>query len=107
MYVSIEKTSCSSYTIKRIFVIGSPPPGTKVPQLEHEVRKFHDILQDDLEDTYRNCGHKVFSAFDFIKHYCQKVPMVVVADDDAMLIPWNYLPAISKVQSALGNRYSE
>lgn len=80
--------------IKRIFVVGSENGQDINPALKSEILQFNDILQGEFEDKYRHLGHKLQLVMHFLKTCCKNVQLFTLADDDAVLVPWNYFPLV-------------
>lgn len=77
------------------------------PLIEKESFIENDILQGDFEDTYRSVTRKVMMGFHFVKMHCPHVKRILVADDDALVLPWNIYPIVmSTVNSETDLYYS-
>lgn len=61
------------------------------PIIEKEHQIYKDILQGTFLDTFASVTHKVISGIQFVKLYCQSVKLIVIADDDSMILPWNLI----------------
>lgn len=77
------------FSVQRIFVVGISSTDSKVALIEKENEIEKDILQVPFEDTFRNVSSKVITAMKFIKTYCSNAKLIIIADDDAVIMPWN------------------
>lgn len=57
--------------------------------MEYEITEYQDILQGSFVDTLESVTKKVVLGMQFVKTRCKKVQYVVIADDDAVILPWN------------------
>lgn len=59
--------------------------------LEQESNTYQDILQGSFTDTEESVTKKVVLGMQFAKKHCTTAQYVVVAEDNAVLLPWNLL----------------
>lgn len=85
--------------------MGSAPPNQIVPLIEKESSDENDILQGNFEDTYHNVTRKVLMGMHFVKVHCPQVNRIIVADDDAVILPWNLYPVLDKISTNDSNNF--
>ena len=69
--------------IKCVFILGfSPQLQTSV---DFENHLFHDIIQGNFVDNYRNNTYKTIMAYNWITKYCPNVEKILFLDDDIYL----------------------
>uniref|UniRef100_A0A915JEF8 Hexosyltransferase n=1 Tax=Romanomermis culicivorax TaxID=13658 RepID=A0A915JEF8_ROMCU len=86
-----KNISWPGYNMKRVFLTGVAPSGQSTNLLNYEHSKYDDILQGDFEDTYKSVSKKIYTGMRFVKLHCPSVKWILVADDDAVMLPWNVL----------------
>ena len=67
-----------------LFIIGKDRKTIK-SDLRNERKKFGDVIQADVTETYRNLTLKVQMAFDFAVHECRNFDYFIKTDDDVYL----------------------
>lgn len=80
--------------MKRVFLVGKGEGQRIHPLLKEESIQFRDILQGNFTDTFRSVTTKVVLGMKFVKEHCSSVKYVIVADDDAIVLPWNVFPLL-------------
>lgn len=64
-----------------VFMLGLPKNETECDMLE-ELNLFHDIIQENFIDTYRNNTIKTVMGFNWAVKYCRHVDYLFFVDDD-------------------------
>ena len=72
-------------TIRRIFVMGLPEGEYVQEAIKLESSLYHDILQENFLDTYRNLTYKAVGALRWVKDYCSNAKFVLKTDDDSFV----------------------
>lgn len=70
--------------IRRIFVLGKNKDINQT-EIETEARRYGDILQGGLEDSYRNLVLKTILGLQWFKEACHNVDYYMKTDDDVVL----------------------
>ncbi|XP_063409533.1 beta-1,3-galactosyltransferase 5-like [Mytilus trossulus] len=79
--------------IEHVFVLGKTENITLQKEIQHESRKYMDIIQGNFIDSYRNLTYKlVFSLF-WVNNFCNNAKFVIKMDDDItinipLLVPY-------------------
>ena len=79
------------------FAIGLVNDETIQKQIEEENKKYGDILQIGMIDTYYNLTVKVAGLLNWIHRYCPDVDFVLKTDDDVFVNVNNFAAAIRNV----------
>jgi len=72
-------------TVRRIFVMGLPDSEYVQDAVNLESNLYHDIVQENFLDTYRNLTYKAVGALRWVKDYCSNAKFVLKTDDDAFV----------------------
>lgn len=92
-----------------IFVFGAAATQEEQKIISEESEKFHDIIQLDFVDSYKNLSYKGLSALQWISQHCLHPPWILKSDDDMIINVFGlvaYLAAYTK-QEAASNRVPE
>ena len=66
-----------------VFVMGKTDNKQDIQDaLEFEAEQYHDIVQEDFLDSYRNLTYKGIAALKWISTYCPDAKFILKADDD-------------------------
>src|SRR6218665_1770933 len=74
-----------SVTVRRIFVMGLPNNDYVQEAIKLESSLYHDILQENFLDTYRNLTYKAVGALRWVKDHCSNAKFVLKTDDDSFV----------------------
>ncbi|KAK3099958.1 hypothetical protein FSP39_012530 [Pinctada imbricata] len=74
--------------VRTIFVLGNTESAEQKKKVEEESKMYHDIIQGNINDTYRNISLKVLLMLDWVHHYCPHAKYVIKADDDFYVNPY-------------------
>jgi hypothetical protein len=50
--------------------------------LEFEAEQYHDIVQEDFQDTYHNLTYKGIAGLKWISYFCPHARFILKTDDD-------------------------
>ncbi|CAG2231074.1 unnamed protein product [Mytilus edulis] len=77
--------SFHSKRIESVFVLGKTENTTLQQEIEHESKRYMDIIQGNFIDSYRNLTYKlVFSLF-WVNNFCKNAEFVIKMDDDIII----------------------
>ncbi|VDK59170.1 unnamed protein product [Anisakis simplex] len=65
-----------------LFFLGMPSDDKEQLQIHNESQTYHDIIQQDFLDTYRNLTWKAISWLQYVNEFCEKVEFILKVDDD-------------------------
>ena len=68
--------------LRLIFMIGKTLDQSLMKALEYENEIYHDIVQEDFIDSYKNLTYKAIMALKWISIYCSKTKYILKVDDD-------------------------
>ncbi|XP_071853050.1 beta-1,3-galactosyltransferase 5-like [Apostichopus japonicus] len=71
--------------VKQLFLIGKTFNETTISDIKKEIDNYHDILQEDFVDSYRNLTLKTIMGIKWASIYCPEASWVVKADDDVYI----------------------
>ncbi|KAK7083937.1 Beta-1,3-galactosyltransferase 4, partial [Halocaridina rubra] len=74
--------------MKTLFLLGRTNMSRIQRYVEEESRKFHDILQMDFLDSYRNLTLKTLTILHWTKSFCPSVKWILKSDDDVFVNPF-------------------
>ena len=77
-------------SLATVFMVGNPKDEKENNILTSESLKYHDIVQGNYTDAYKNLTYKALNALLWIIKNCPYVPWTMHADDDIM-VNTNYL----------------
>ena len=87
--------------VKMIFLIGVRTSSAYVRvRLRKEREQFHDIVQVDFHDSYRNLSIKSVAMLKWAATYCANATYVLKADDDVFVNIPNLLRALDSVKKS-------
>uniref|UniRef100_A0A6I8QB10 Hexosyltransferase n=1 Tax=Xenopus tropicalis TaxID=8364 RepID=A0A6I8QB10_XENTR len=75
-------------SIKRIFLLGRSFVNDIEISVEQESSTFHDIVQQDFLDTYRNLTVKTLMGIEWVSRLCPRASYVMKVDADMFFNPW-------------------
>ncbi|OCT90414.1 hypothetical protein XELAEV_18019027mg [Xenopus laevis] len=75
-------------SIKRIFLLGRSFVNDTEISVRQESSTFHDIIQQDFLDTYRNLTIKTLMGIEWVSRLCPRVSYVMKVDGDMFFNPW-------------------
>ncbi|KAK3084706.1 hypothetical protein FSP39_017750 [Pinctada imbricata] len=78
-WASIGKTNPQT---RLVFILGNPRDEKVQAKLENESRTYHDIIQEDFVDSYRNLSIKSVAILKWVSNYCKTAKYVLKVDDD-------------------------
>ena len=91
-------TLFGSYGLKVAFFLGkSIPQNEKLLRRENE--KYHDIIQGDFVESYRNLTYKAVFALSWMRKNCKQIKWIIKADDDMFLDMYAFLNYFQVVKS--------
>ncbi|VDM29094.1 unnamed protein product [Toxocara canis] len=67
-----------------LFVLGTSNNGDKKERILEESSTYHDIIQQDFLDAYRNLTWKALAWLRFVDEYCATARYVLKIDDDVV-----------------------
>ncbi|VDK20380.1 unnamed protein product [Anisakis simplex] len=67
-----------------LFFLGMPSDEKEQLQIHNESQTYHDIIQQDFLDTYRNLTWKAIAWLRYVNEFCENVEFIVKIDDDLM-----------------------
>ena len=71
--------------VKLVYIIGKASSTDIQKRIEEESKKFNDIVQGDIEDSYYGLGNKSITSWNWIRMYCHTAKVFMKADDDLAL----------------------
>ncbi|XP_060074615.1 beta-1,3-galactosyltransferase 1-like [Ylistrum balloti] len=93
--------------VKLLFFLGNPND-TKIQRaILNESEHYHDIVQDNFMDSYRNLTLKSIFILKWTSKFCVNTSYVLKADDDMFInVPYliNYLNSTEKRNAVIGQR---
>ena len=60
-------------TTRIVFMVGFVPNPLLLNELNQEMNTYHDIVQSDFLDTYRNITYKAINAMKWVNKFCENV----------------------------------
>ena len=81
----LNTTHYSPKHLKVIFLVGTTENKTMQEKLRNESNVFHDIIQGDFVDTYRNLTNKGVMGYRWIAENCMNAEIIVKIDDDSFI----------------------
>ncbi|CAH8561834.1 unnamed protein product [Dicrocoelium dendriticum] len=90
------------FTAQIVFVVGVSAPDVaqqseKQQRLNSEHLLYHDIIQFDFVDAYRNNTYKLMSILKYATEACSKSRFVLIFDEDFLVSPKNVVQTLAKV----------
>ncbi|ESO96442.1 hypothetical protein LOTGIDRAFT_115678, partial [Lottia gigantea] len=95
---SVGKEPKTNITV--LYLVGSGVPKYMQLQLENESRTYHDVIQEDFKDSYRNLSIKSQAMLKWVSTYCMTAKYLLKADDDMYVNIPNLLTALHKQKHA-------
>ena len=89
------------WNIRTVFMLGRSKNVSQDLILD-ESKKFHDIIQEDFVDHYRNLTYKHIMALKWIKDFCKSAKYIVKIDEDIIVNVFNvvkYAQSLDKMNA--------
>ena len=67
-----------------MFLLGNPP-SSPIAQIRKENDLYHDIVQEDFIDSYRNLTVKSIMALKWATEHCKNAKLIFKMDDDTLV----------------------
>lgn len=80
-----NETSVDGVSMRRIFLLARSNDEKKELLLAEEVAEYHDIIQGDFQDSFRNLTIKDIMFLRWMKTYCSQVKFIFKGDDDVFV----------------------
>ena len=71
--------------LKLVYVVGRASSMDMQKLIEAESKKFNDIIQGDIDDTYYGLVNKSITTWNWIRMYCKTAKVFMKTDDDVAL----------------------
>lgn len=81
----LNSSHYSPENLQVIFLVGTTSNKTATKLLKSENKKYHDIIQGDFVDSYRNLTNKGVMGYRWITENCMNAEIVIKIDDDAFI----------------------
>ncbi|XP_077993956.1 beta-1,3-galactosyltransferase 1-like [Glandiceps talaboti] len=75
----------SDKNVITLFLLGKPKNTSIQMALHQEDRLYHDIIQEDFIDSYKNLTIKTIMGLKWAYYYCQEAKYVMKTDDDMLV----------------------
>ncbi|CAH1782622.1 unnamed protein product [Owenia fusiformis] len=69
-------------SIKLIFLLGNASTRKLNDAIKFESEHYHDIIQEDFVDSYRNLTYKGIMGLKWVTNYCKTAKFILKTDDD-------------------------
>ncbi|XP_007957004.1 beta-1,3-galactosyltransferase 2-like [Orycteropus afer afer] len=79
-----NETVVPGYHVVRLFMLGVQKEYS-TENIMQESSKYHDIIQQDFQDTYNNLTHKVLMGIKWVTFYCPNAHFVMKTDTDVFV----------------------
>lgn len=84
-----------AYNYRIVYLLGKrKDPGTQA-KVEKESYRYGDLIQIDLEESFRNLGRKSVAGLQWSKTFCGKADFVMKTDDDILVHVPNLIVALA------------
>ena len=84
--------------VRVVFIMGYTYNKPEVQQaLLFEAEQYHDLVQEDFADTYKNLTYKGVAGLKWISSYCSKAKFVLKTDDDIFVNMFTLLRHLSSL----------
>ena len=93
----ISITSYAGLTINHVFLLGNRPDNNDT-QIQKENSLYHDIIQEDFIDSYRNLTVKSIMALKWATTYCKNAKLIFKMDDDTLVNTFLLLKVLQERQ---------
>ena len=93
----ISITSYAGLTISHVFLLGNRPDSPN-DQIRKENDLYHDIVQEDFIDSYRNLTVKSIMALKWATTYCKNAKLIFKMDDDTLVNTFLLLKLLKEKQ---------
>ncbi|XP_062582547.1 beta-1,3-galactosyltransferase 1-like [Saccostrea cucullata] len=94
-------------SIKLMFLLGNPQNITIQTQVVVESAKYHDVIQEDFIDSYRNLSIKSVALLKWVHQFCNDAEYVLKTDDDMFIHIRNLITILKKknpINAVIGRR---
>ncbi|XP_042894379.1 beta-1,3-galactosyltransferase 5-like [Penaeus japonicus] len=71
--------------VAAVFMVGRAKDDRERQIVREESQRYHDIVQGDYDDAYRQLSFKALSSLSWISQHCHQVPWTLHADDDVFI----------------------
>ncbi|CAC5376853.1 unnamed protein product [Mytilus coruscus] len=71
--------------IEHVFVLGTTGNATLQLEIEHESKRYMDIIQGNFIDSYRNLTYKLIFSLFWVNNFCNNAKFVIKMDDDIII----------------------
>ena len=78
-------------TVRPVFLMGTPKDVDTQEAVMYESSQYHDILQEDFVDSYKNLTFKAIMALKWITDHCSHAKFVLKTDDDIFVNMFNLI----------------
>ncbi|XP_025084507.1 beta-1,3-galactosyltransferase 1-like isoform X3 [Pomacea canaliculata] len=99
--------AAAGYNVTVVFILGAGQPNLQA-QLMAESDKYHDIIQEDFVDSYRNLSIKSVALLKWVITYCNSSKYMLKADDDMYVNVQNLVQALrseSRTDFVMGHSF--
>jgi hypothetical protein len=93
--------------LRLVFMMGKTHDKDVMNAIEYENEIYHDIVQEDFYDAYKNLSYKGIMALKWISIYCSKTQYILKVDDDIVTNTFtlmNHFKHIDRDQTNKQNR---
>ncbi|GAB1603397.1 beta-1,3-galactosyltransferase 2-like [Argonauta hians] len=80
-----NKNAYQNFTLRIVFLLGTTMNNKTQIKINRENTMYHDLVQGDFLDSYRNLTHKGVLGFRWITENCLHATMVLKVDDDVFI----------------------
>lgn len=92
-------------TVRVMFFMGKKDDQKVQEALQFESEQYHDIVQEDFMDTYRNLTYKGIGALKWVSTYCSHAKFILKTDDDIFVNMFTLLKHLQSMEK-VGTRTS-
>lgn len=78
-------TATYGVEVKTAFLLADPGNARVQRQLEGENKRYHDIVQGNFIDSYKNLTYKLIMGMKWASTYCSRAKYILKADDDVFV----------------------
>lgn len=71
--------------LRLVFMLGKSIESKVMKSISYESAVYHDIVQEDFIDAYKNLTYKGIMALKWTATYCERAKFVLKADDDILV----------------------
>ncbi|CAF2715251.1 unnamed protein product [Rotaria sp. Silwood2] len=92
--------------LRLVFMIGKTLDNNVMKAIEYENALYHDIVQEDFTDSYKNLTYKGVMALKWISVYCSKTKYVLKVDDDIVVNTFTLINHLKFLDKHNPNKHS-